>query len=287
MVTMRRSRALVGAVLAAVLALAACGGGGSGPPVSDAAVDLPAGCRPTDRFQTVEKGVLTLPVVNLLPIFLFRPGEPMQGIEGRIITRFVQKMCLPVRVLPQGENSYVQAVQAGRGDIAVGGAYMTPERDAVVDFSAPTWRDYLTFLSAEGYRSVEEVRDKTVGTVQGYPFVQDLTKVVADVRLYPSAEASLNDLYVGRIDVVADGLTLAAGNLAKAGKTGQIKAEIIQPHPGIVATQQPARFAFPYTQGNDELGAALTETIEELRRSGELAAILQEYGIDPAAADVG
>jgi polar amino acid transport system substrate-binding protein len=261
-------------VVAAAAALTACGGSSGG---SDAA----SGCKPAHEFSTVEKGTLTVATYDLPP-FTKIVGKDLTGVDGDVLKAIAKKECLTLTVKSMGTAAVIPTVQAGRADVAAGDWYRTAKRAEVVNLSDPMYTDQMGLVSKDGVSKVSDLAGKTVGTVDGYLWVDDIKKVLgSSVKVYPTTLNMNQDLKAGRIDVGIDSFGSAKFT------NPEMQVKVAEPDQRVAASLQGAQAAFPVPKSNNALLTAFNADIAELHKSGEMVKILEANNMPASAADTG
>jgi polar amino acid transport system substrate-binding protein len=276
-------RQLAVIVLAFVVALAV-GCGDSDEPES-AASSVSDDCTPKLTLPTMKEGVLTVAAPQYPPLFTFEDGKA-GGVDGEILNILAKQACLELEVRIDPAAGVIESVQAGRADLAAGGWYITPDRAEVVSMTDPIYSDPPVLVSKEGVSRIADLEDKTVGTTQGYLWVDDLKQYLGDgAKLYQSPDAVFQDVANGRVDAGLMAVAEATYRLEQNPDTG-LKSALMEPDPAIDASVRPSVTNFPHTKGKTEVTKVLNSLITELRENGRLAEILGRNGIDERAADV-
>ncbi|MBT2523084.1 ABC transporter substrate-binding protein [Arthrobacter sp. ISL-28] len=271
------SRPVAAATLAAALAMTATACS------RNAESTVAADCKPAHTFSTINKGVLTVGLTEIPPFSYTKDGKPT-GVDVDIASDFAKANCLNVKYEPVAYSSAVPSVQNNRIDLTIGDWYRTKARSEVVNLSAPLYLDELGVISTDGITSIQQLKGKKVGTIDGYLWVEDLRKLLgADLKVYPSSVELKQDVEVGRVDVGIDAYGTALYNF----KDSKFKVTTVTPDPAVTATVEPAQTTLPYGKNNTELGKALDETISELHSSGRIVEILKNHGLPDSAAEVG
>jgi polar amino acid transport system substrate-binding protein len=141
-------------------------------------------------------------------------------------------------------------------------------------------------MTADGAKTLDDLKGKSVGTTQGYLWVGDLQKQLGKdkVRLYASEDAVYQDVKAGRI--AAGVITYGGGSyLLKSNNDTRFKIEVFSSDPRIPASVG-ARTAVLVHKGNKDLQKAVNTVVEAMRKNGELAKALEKAGINADAADV-
>lgn len=244
-------------------------------------------CQPQHQFTTIAPGTLTVAVTTLIPFSWLDDTGTMRGVDNDVATEFAARECLKLKPVAVDPAAAIQYVMMGQADIAVGNWYRTAERAKAMNLSAPLYTDQMGIYSLDGLSTVAELEGKQVGTVQGYLWVSDLKKLLGDsLKLYPSTVDMQQDLKAGRIEVGID--SFATGVIAsQQGALGDIQVMVSEPDERVRATVDAAQAGLPYAKTATDFGAALDDTINALHEDGTIGRILESYGLDPAAADVG
>ena len=274
-------RVLAAALLAlAVLFAVACGD--SDEPSKESASSEK--CKPKISLPTMKKGVLTVAAPQYPPLFTYENGKAA-GVDGEILNILAKQACVSLDVRIDPAAGVIESVQAGRADVAAGGWYITPDRAEVVDMTEPVYSDPPVLVSKDGVSRIADLKGKTVGTTQGYLWVEDLQKYMGDgAKLYQSPDAVFQDVANGRVDAGLMAVAEATYRLEQNPDTG-LKSALMEPDPAIDASVRPSVTNFPHTKGKTEMTKVLNKLISELRESGKLAEILKRNGIDERAAN--
>lgn len=246
-----------------------------------------AECKPMHKFETLTPGVLTVAAWVFPPYSIPGPGQELGGVDGEIIKQIAARECLTIKASVLDPGAAIQSVVARRADVVIGDWYRTADRGKVLGLSAPMYLDVMGIISTQGYTRISELEGKRVGTVQGYLWVNDLKKVLGDdLVLYPNPVAMAQDLASGRIEAGADSYAVGVMSQQKGAYKGA-SIKVSEPDPRVQATQKPGQTGIPYMIGNKDLGKALDGNIQALHSSGEIARILESFGLDRQAAEVG
>ncbi|QRM32285.1 ABC transporter substrate-binding protein [Microvirga sp. VF16] len=237
-------------------------------------------CTPKHSFKTVKTGTLTVALTNTPPYSLEKEG--VSGIDGDILQTFANENCLKVEYEVFSYPAAVSAVQSGRADAGIGGFYRTAARAKVVALSNAVYLDQVAVVSKEGYDTVDALKGKKVGTVEGYSWVRDLEKLY-DTKTYPSSLNLAQDVQAGRIDAGVEGFG-AAVDLNKGQK---IQIKLFQPDPRVKATTLATQTAFLMSRDNKSFSEAMNASLDAYRKNGVIAKVLTAYGLPTSAADVG
>ncbi len=266
-----------------IFGLAACGGGDQGG--TDVAKGGPGSqCQPQVQLPTLEKGTLKVVAAQYPPLFTFE-NRKVGGVDGEILKQISKRACLDLEVELQSFAGVIESVASDRADMAAGGWYITPDREKVVDQSAPVYSDPPVIVAQEEITRLDELEGQTVGTTQGYLWVEDLKAWAGEnAKLYQSPDAVFADVGIGRVDAGLMAVAEASYRLEQ-NPDANLEMGFLEPDPAINATVRPAVTNFPHRKGVKGFTEALDKEIARMRESGELASILKDHGIDPKAAE--
>lgn len=234
-------------------------------------------------FETVTPGQITVGVPTFPPFSGLEDGEII-GPDGAILARIAEHYDLELVADPYEFSALIPAVQQGRLDVAIGSIFRTHERDEVVDFTDPLYIEPGSFISLDGAQTVDDLVGRRVGTIQGYNWVGDINDLLGgDLVLYPSSVELKQDLEAGRLDVAID----SYGTALEMYEGTDYEVHVMTPDERVEAATNPGQVGFVVSEDNPELTEAFNEVIAALHEEDAIAPILEEWGLDPAAAEVG
>ena len=244
-------------------------------------------CSPAHKFSTITPGVLTVATYSLPPFSMPVSGSEVKGVDGDILKLIAAKECLKLQLAEGDASAVIQSIVSGKADVGMGNWYRTAARAKVVGLTAPMYLDQMGIISKDGADTIAALQGKRVGAVQGYLWTPDLQKVFgSSLTIYPTSVAMAQDLAAGRIDAGTESYAVTIDGQKKGGWQG-LKVSIAKPDPRVAASAQPGQTTLPYTKSNKELGDALSADVDALNKSGEIAKILGQNGLDPKASEVG
>lgn len=268
------------AASAAVSALLIMVGCSTAPPGGDA---QPAeDCTPRDAdLTTMTDGTLTVAQYEYPPFSMSDGPSTLTGLEGDILTKFAEAQCLTLTVNKGDSAAMITSVATGRADTTLGSWYRTKERDEMVRLSAPVIISPFSSVTKDGASTVDELAALKIGVGQGLVGVDKLKEVLGDsLSIYQNDDATYDDIKAGRVDGTVQGFIAAHTYLDKHGIT-DFQVTVLDADDRLPATLDPGQTNFPVNKENEALGEAIDSFIAELRESGELDAIAEEYGLDP------
>lgn len=273
--------------MALALALAACGGDDGGGDAGGASGGTSGGSgsaagAPVSQF--VENG-LRVGFVGEVPwSFVENDGTgTFTGAEAEIVKACSAELGIediqPVAVQFDG---LLPGLQADRWDIVAAGMSLRDERLEVAIATQQMYGFGVKVLVPEGnpddigsWTDIAEA-GLTVGMVSGGNYQDDVEALGIDVRPYDSLEAQIADLQAGRLDVVSNA-ELSLVDFVETNPDGGV--EIADPWDyEDIGASMPALY---FKSANTELRDAFNDCVTDLKESGDLATILEEWGFDP------
>ncbi len=277
----RRAAWVLAALSCTVLLLTACGSSSSSSNASSS-----SSCHPAHHVHTIVPGYLSVAVYPYPP-YGYQSGDKLAGVDGAIINRIAAMECLKVKVVPGAAASMIPDVQTSRADTAMGDWYRTVPRSKVVILGAPVYKDLMVLVSKSGFSTIPELKGKTVGSVLGFLWDADLTKLLgSNMKLYPTDQAAYADLKAGRIQVVVDTPGAALFEFKTEHMSGY-KFKVVAPYPAVAATVHPGQANYPVSKHNPGLYSAMAADIAALRANGTIARTLVSFGFPASAANPG
>jgi polar amino acid transport system substrate-binding protein len=255
---------------------------------SDSGSSVASDCKPKhENIQTISPGKLTIGVIDIPPFSSYNSGNP-EGIDISIVNRIAKEDCLQPVYQQATYADAVQSISTGTIDMALGTIDATEKRMTAVDFSSSTYLDGMGIASKSGAKTVSDLEKVgTVGTIEGYLWVEDLRKILGDkLKTYPSSVELKADFDAGRLGADVDAYGVLVPQF-KDVKDVQVFLANEHPDPRVQAIVQAPEAAFPYTKGNTSLGKALSDGIEAQRQDGTVTKLITDAGLSPKLAEVG
>jgi ABC-type amino acid transport substrate-binding protein len=278
-----RSIGRLAVIVAFGLVAVAC----SGDNAPSGATESPGGDQ--GRLAAVqERGSLLVGMGIYPPESYLDPDGNWIGYDAEIFKLICADLgvdCVPV-VIPLGAVG--PALANGTIDSFIG-LYKTPDREEFAAFTheVEAASEVLAVRTDSGIGSIEEIQGRTLGSVRGsfeLEQLQELTKTYpAELKIYDSGDVMLQDLVAGRIEGVvwpADLISFAIQTDPKFDVVtiaDQVPAEFI---PGG-AEGLKLYFVAPVGDEGQSLLDAMNESIDKHVSSGEIAQILEPYGLTP------
>lgn len=253
-----------------------------------AAVSNAEECTPKHNFKTIEEGYLTVSAPTFPPFSIPEGENQVSGIDGDIVTAIAEMECLKIKVAKVEYATAVPYVSSGRADVAIGNFYRTEARAKVVALSDPLYLDEMGIYSKDGITQIEELKGRSVGTVQGYLWVDELKAILGDdLKLYNNYVALYQDLDTGRIQVAIDGIGVGSSAQQSSNVLKGIQIKVAEKDERVQSSVNAAQSGLPLSIDNADLLAAINADLAEIRSSGKLVETLEKYGLSKSAAEVG
>ena len=209
--------------MGATLALAACGGGASGP-ATDGATDGAA-----------SGGVLKVATEPAFPPFESQgPDGELVGFDIDLMNAIGETAGLEIEFESLPFDGIIPALQAGTVDAAISGMTVTEERAQTVDFSRPYIKAGLAIAvqdSNTDITSLDSLQGKRIAVQIGTTGAEQAAEIEgAQVSTFDSAPLALQELANGNVDAVINDApvtldAIASGNIAGLRVVGELLTE--------------------------------------------------------------
>jgi polar amino acid transport system substrate-binding protein len=243
-------------------------------------------CKPDPSVKTINPGHLTVAVYNYPPFMVVGGDGQVSGLELDFVKAVAKANCLEFAPVTLEPAAAIQAVVSDKADVAPLWS-RTVKRAKVVEFTIGTSTDGMGLASKDGTKSIDELKSKVSGTVQGYSWQAELQRILGDkLKLYPSPTALAQDFDAGRLDVAIDGYPGMVYAQQQGAYKG-VKLEVAAPDERVPTTVKPLQNGWMYTKGNAALGKVLDAGIKKLQSEGFIVKKLTAAGFSAEIADVG
>ena len=211
------------------------------------------------------------------PFEYYTQDFQLEGYDVALIREIGSRLGLNVRLQDQVFPGLAGALQLGQIDVAVSALSVTPEREAVVDFSNVYYvgEDAILGLANKDYNiaTPRDLAQYKIGVQTGSVYEDWLRDSLVDPGFMPAdnlftyvdISSSLTDLRDGRIDlIVADRLP---AEIAAAADDLAVVAQGLNKQ----------RYAIAVPQGAEKLRAAINEVLIDLQNEGFMAGLARQY----------
>ena len=237
--------------------------------------------------KTVTPGVLTVAIDNDMPFCKDENGA-LIGVDGEIMNQIGQSLGLKVKPVVMEWAAEIASVQSGRVDTNICGMAYTAERAKVVNLTRPAYFQVTEFtqLKSSNIKSLDDLKGKTVGTIQGYFYIPELKQVPwiteRNLKLYNTIDAAIQDVIAKRVDAIIIGAASSAW-LQRQHPEWNLKYEPVAQSKYMSDTIDKARTVFSTRKDNTELLNAMNTVIDKMKQEGTVKGILTKYGSDNPA----
>lgn len=254
---MTKKAVLVLMALAAVLAMAGCGGGDKkdAKPAADSGKKLTVAINATfPPFESVKAGT-----------------KDYTGIDIEIAQYIGKKMGRQVEFSDMKFASLVPTLQSKRADMIVSGISPTKERQQVLSFSKPYYfpMKALVFRKEDNFKSLADLKGKKAGASMGTTYCEELKKTGGiQVAELDSTPLVVQDVKNKRLDA---GLFDSAQAAVFVKENPELKLAVLD---SPVVMDDTFAVALPKDSKDVE---TVNKILKEMKANGELHKILVKY----------
>jgi polar amino acid transport system substrate-binding protein len=216
------------------------------------------------------------------PFVFYDEGGDLVGLDIDLATLIATRLGHTVRWVELPFAALIPALADGQVDVVLGGMYVTPEREAQVDFAATYARTGLVMVAGPGqsrrFDAIEDVENERVGVKLGATG-QRLAQSLLDDGLrfqpvaYEDTVTSLLDLEVGRLDLVLNDYLNTLAYLHQENS----RLEIVTRPDGEILFLSYAKLGIAVGQGQTERAQQIYAVVEDLRHAGILRELYQQW----------
>ena len=241
-------------------------------------------CTDTSYADAVENGI-TLGITPDFPYtYLSESNEP-EGIDVTInnaVLAWIGITDVTYEIMPW--DSLIPALQAEQIDIIADNIHETPDRIKVISFTGPAWwygpALIVTDENPDNVQSYDDLtRDGvTVGAVSGSAAAEYLNFIGADVTTFKDNTAEFAAAEQGRVSVILEDDTKFAAYQLQNDGTNLVALDVDAPE--ILISEYGYSYArYGLRQADCTLNFAYSRALAEMRGSGEIGQILEQFGL--------
>ena len=208
--------------------------------------------------------------------------DKLVGYDVEVGEKIAEKLGVEPEFIEGEWDGLLAGLSAGRYDIMINGVDITPERQEQYDFSTPYAYNRTAVIvqgDNEAIQSMEDLSGKHTANTISSTYAEVAEKYGAEVTGVDDLNQTMELLISGRIDATLNA-EVTYYDYMKAHPEANVKIAAIDPDETSVG--------IPMRKG-EETAALLEEVnkaLEELRTSGELAALSEKYfGTDISGSD--
>ncbi len=156
------------------------------------------------EITTIEPGKLTIGMNGDMPMTQVKDGV-LSGTDGELMIYVAKKLGLEPVIVQMDWAALIEATKQGKLDVMHGAMGWIEPRTKIMNLSDPIYYfgTLLAQKAANNYRTFEDMKGRSVGTVTGFTLVPELKGVegIGEVKLYDTSDGVLQDLVAGRLDM--------------------------------------------------------------------------------------
>jgi len=206
--------------------------------------------------------------------FEFKQGDKFVGFDIDLWAAIAKEIKVPYQIKPMDFNGLIPALQTGNLDVVISGMSIKPERQKVIDFSAPYYNSGLAVMVRSDNKSIHGVTDLTgkviaakTGTV-GVDWIKKTLNPTSDnLRLFPNVDEAYMELETGRVDAAIHD---APNVLYFAHTAGKGKVKVVAEMAGD------DKYGIGFPKGSP-LVAKVNVALEHLKANGGYAKIYKKW----------
>ena len=202
------------------------------------------------------------------PPYEFRQGTEVVGIDVAICKAIAKELGRELAIEDVEFDSVLPSLIAGKAELAAAGITVTEDRKMMVDFSTPYVRTGIVMIydKANPYDDGEAAKGKRIGVQNGTTSADYVREQLGqEPEMFDSPASAFAALKQGKVDLV-----IADIDPAKSVIRGEADYEISD----LLTVEE---YAVAIKKGQPELLAVVNRVIEDLRDSGELDEIKDEW----------
>ena len=209
------------------------------------------------------------------PFNYFNESGKLAGFDIDIGEALCEKMQTDCELVQQDWDALIPGLLEGKYDVILASMSITEEREKKVSFTIPYYSNMLTFIGRRnsGIKiSDDGLKGKSVGGQRGTistDYLQEHYSGIANIRLYDTQEAALEELMVGKLDLVmGDNLPSYDWLQTDAGKNHEFVGEFIDIND---------RIGMAVRKGDDALREKLNQALIAILEDGTYQDINENY----------
>lgn len=239
-----------------------------------------------DRLQDIkEKGVITIvSPPKEVPFFYINPEtKEMSGIDADIIIEITKRLGInKIEVKEESFSNLLEKLKTDNSiDMAVGGIFITPEREELLEFTKPLYQETETVIVPEfsGINYQSDLKNSVIGVERGTIFVDLAQKWknnnwAKDVMFFESTSDLLNAINYGKVDAgIADSIVVNS-LLSKADSKPSLRTLKDYTH------ELHGTLGMAVRKKDISLLKSVNKVIDDMKADGTLYAILVKNGLD-------
>lgn len=233
------------------------------------------------ELELVEPGKLHVAFNGDMPGTGIEDGK-LRGLDGEIMSWVAEQLDLEIVPHLMEWASEIESVKAGRVDVMHGMMAWTEDRQEVLNISDPVYHvsPVITQPEDQNWNSVEDLEDKTFGTITGFALIPDLKRIPGlDLKLYDTTDAAIRDLMAGRVQAIFADPPLSHWAIQQNPDWPIHYTPIAEYNPDYPVFTRRYGVVFAFNKDADNLVAAVNEQIAKLWETCRNWKIAEKYGM--------
>jgi len=204
-------------------------------------------------------------------------SDTEQGIAVELIIEIGKDAGFQVQFVPMALGELIPALKANKTDIIAANLLITPERQALVDFSdaIAAGGDGLIVPKSDTtpYKTLDDLKGLAVGSQAGSPFAEAMRKsgLFPDLKIYPNGTEAVRAVGAREIKAAVVGVNGAAYDI-KLGRFPDL--QLVKSYQPLVKSVD----AFSVRKGDSELLRKINTSLAKMHANGTVKKILDKYG---------
>jgi ABC-type amino acid transport substrate-binding protein len=241
-------------------------------------------CTDTSYADAVANGI-TLGITPDFPYTYLSDSNEPAGIDVTInnaVLAWIGITNVTYQIMPW--DSLIPALQAEQIDIIADNIHETPDRIKVISFTGPAWwYGPALIVTSDNPDNIQSYDDLTrdgvkVGAVSGSAAAEYLNFIGADVTTFKDNTAEFAAAEQGRVSVILEDDTKFAAYQLQNDSTKLVALDVDAPE--ILISEYGYSYArYGLRQSDCTLSFAYTRALAEMRGSGEIGQILEQFGL--------
>lgn len=254
----------------ALMTLAGCSDDAQKPASSAASGDL--------LSQIKARGTVTIAMEGTWSPWTYHDAKgELTGFDVAVGEKIAEKIGVKPQFIEGKWDGLLAGLEAGRYDLMINGVGITPERAAAYNFSEPYAYDRVAVIvrgDRNDIKTMEDLKGKSTANTISSTYAATAEKYGAKVTGVDDLNQTFELLLAGRIDATLNS-EVTFVDYKKAHPDADIKIAVFTPDIGQVG------IPLKKSPQTDSLRKLVNDTIEELRKSGELGKLsVQFFGLD-------
>ncbi len=151
-----------------------------------------------------DSGEISFAMSGKYPPFNYYEGNKLVGFDVDVAKEIAKRLGVKPEFKATAWDGIITGLRAGRYDTILGSMAIQPKRVEVVNFSIPYYFSGAQLIVRENsnINKLDQIKNKTVGVVNGTTFENDARKLGANIKFYQGDNQTMMELVNNRIDGV-------------------------------------------------------------------------------------